>query len=232
MGEEAATGKRPHVVRRVYDWVLHWAETPYGPWALFLLAFAESSFFPIPPDVLLIALAIAIPLRSFRFAAIATLGSLLGGVAGYGIGWGFWQALGTPTDAVSVEAGIVGGAWLFKYVPGFSPEMFIRVRAAYQEWAELAVFGAAFTPIPYKVITIAAGVCKISFPLFIVYSILGRAGRFFLVAALIRKYGQPVRKFIEKYLGWLTLGFFVLLIGGFVVIRYWEAIAAWFKGIF
>ena len=91
--------KRPHVLRRLYDWVLHWADTPYGAWALFLLAFAESSFFPIPPDVLLIALAIAVPLRSFRYAAIATAGSVLGGMAGYGIGWGFWTALGTPSDA-------------------------------------------------------------------------------------------------------------------------------------
>jgi len=228
----AAAAKRPHVLRRLYNWVLHWAETPYGAWALFLLAFAESSFFPIPPDVLLIALAIAVPLRSFRYAAIAALGSVLGGVAGYGIGWGFWSALGAPSDAFSLEQGITGGAFLFRYIPGFTPEVFAKVRAAYEAHAGLTVFTAAFTPIPYKVITIAAGVCKINFVMFLVGSTVGRTMRFFLVATLIRIFGRSIREFIDKYFNILTVLFTILLIGGFAVIRYWEAVAAWVKSLF
>jgi len=228
----SADGDRPHPIRRLYDWVLGWAETPYGPAALFLLAFAESSFFPVPPDVLLIALAISIPRKSFRYATIALAGSVLGGVAGYAIGWGLWRALGVPTDPVSLEEGILGGALLFKYVPGFTPRVFLRVREAYQHWESLTVFGAAFTPIPYKVITIGAGVCRIHFGWFVFWSFLGRGARFFLVAALIRRFGPPVRAFIEKYFNLLTLLFLILLIGGFVVVRYGGAILEAVKALF
>ena len=227
-----AAARRPHVLRRLYNWVLHWADTPYGAWALFGLAFAESSFFPIPPDVLLIALAIAVPLRSFRYAAIATAGSVLGGIAGYGIGWGFWAALGAPSDAFSLEHGITGGAFLFRYIPGFTPEVFEKVRAAYEAHAGLTVFTAAFTPIPYKVITIAAGVCKINFAMFLVGSAVGRLMRFFIVATLIRIFGRRIREFIDKYFNILTLLFTILLIGGFAAIRYWSAFAAWVKSLF
>ena len=227
----ATPEKRKHLIRRLYDWVLHWAETPYGAWALFLLAFAESSFFPIPPDVLLIALAIAIPVRSFRYALIATVGSLLGGMAGYGIGWGLWSALGTPMDAVSTQATppITGGALLFSFVPGFKPEVFLKVREYYDQHALETVFAAAFTPIPYKVITITAGVCKINFAMFVIASTLGRAGRFFLVAALIRIFGKKIHHFIDKYFNLLTILFGILLIGGFAVISYWDALISLFK---
>lgn len=224
-------GRKRNVVRRLYDWVLHWAETPYGPAALFLLAFAESSFFPIPPDVLLIALAISIPTRSMRYALIATVGSLLGGVAGYGIGWGLWESLGQPAAAAALEANppITGGGLLFKYIPGFTVEVFLKVQDKYNQHAMATVFTAAFTPIPYKIITIAAGVCKINFWLFLFASTVGRAARFFLVAALIRIYGKPVRHFIEKYFNLLTILFAILLIGGFAVIRYWETIVGLFR---
>ena len=220
----------PHVVRRLYNWVLHWAETPYGAPALFLLAFAESSFFPIPPDVLLIALAISIPTRSWRYALIAATGSLLGGMAGYGIGWGFWEALGRPTVAAAVEANppVTGGRLLFEYIPGFTVDVFLAVRAKYDENAFLTVFTAAFTPIPYKIITIAAGVCKINFWMFVLASAVGRAARFFLVAALIRAFGGKVRSFLEKYFNLLTVVFAILLIGGFVLIRYWNAVTGLF----
>jgi len=227
----APLARKPHLLRRLYDWVLHWAETPYGPAALFLLAFAESSFFPIPPDVLLIALAISIPRKSFRYATISTIGSVTGGIAGYAIGWGLWQALGTPTDPVSVSAGITGGAVLFEYVPGFTPAVFIRVRDAFENWRALTVFGAAFSPIPYKVITVGAGVCRIDFLAFVFWSVLGRAGRFFLVAALIRRFGPSVRAFIEKYFNLLTFVFLLLLVGGFVAIKYGEAILRAFRSL-
>lgn len=194
-----------HLVRRLYDWVLHWAETPYGAPALFLLAFAESSFFPIPPDVLLLALCIAVPARSFRFALIASVGSVLGGVAGYGIGHELWE--------------MVSGHF-FQYVPGFTEQTFHRVQHLFATYDFWAVFTAGFTPIPYKIITIGAGVFQINFPIFIVASVVSRSLRFFLVAGLIYRYGPAVRNFIEKYFNILTITFMLLLLGGFLVIRH------------
>jgi len=208
-------GARPHLVRRLYDWVLHWAETPYGAWALFFLAFAESSFFPIPPDVLLIALAISIPTKSFRYALVCCAGSLIGALAGYGIGWGLWAAL----------EGV--------FIPHvFSRETFDHVVRLYEKYDFWVVFTAAFSPIPYKVITVSAGVCGISLPMFLIASAIGRAGRFFLVAALIRIFGKPIREFIEKRFNWVTIVFTVLLIAGFVILRYWNAIGAFVRSFF
>ena len=193
------------LMRRLYDWVLHWAETPYGAPALFLLAFAESSFFPIPPDVLLLALCIAIPARSFRFALIASCGSVLGGVLGYGIGLGLWEAV---------------SGYFYLYVPGFSETVFSRVQHLFATYDFWTVFTAGFTPIPYKVITIGAGVFRINFPVFVLASMISRSLRFFLVAALICRYGPAVRSFIEKYFNILSIIFMLLLIGGFIVIRH------------
>ena len=231
---QAPASRRPHAVRRLYDWVLHWADTPYGAWALFLNAFAESSFFPIPPDVLLIALAAGKPKKSFRYAFICTAGSTLGGVLGYAIGYFLWMALGRPTDPVSLAAvpPISGGALLFKSVPGFSPVVFLKVRNAYEAHALLTVFTAAFTPIPYKVITIAAGVCKVSLLWFMVGSVVGRTMRFFLVSGLIYRFGKPVKAFIDRYFNLLTIAFTVLLVAGFLALRYWHAIAGLFRSLF
>jgi membrane protein YqaA with SNARE-associated domain len=193
------------VIRRLYDWVLHWAETPYGVPALFLLAFAESSFFPIPPDVLLLALCIAIPTRSFRFALIASCGSVLGGVVGYGIGLGLWEVV---------------SSYFYLYVPGFNESLFARVQHLFATYDFWTVFTAGFTPIPYKVITIGAGVFEINFLVFVFASAVSRSLRFFLVAALIYRYGPATRGFIEKYFNILSILFVLLLIGGFVVIRH------------
>lgn len=202
---ETVAPPRPHVIRRLYDWVLHWAETPYGVWALFLLAFAESSFFPVPPDVLLIALALSIPARSFRYALICSAGSVLGGMFGYLIGLGLWDALDTL------------------FIPHlFSQATFDHVKELYAQHDFWIVFIAAFTPIPYKVITISAGVCQINIGAFLIASIIGRSARFFLVAALIRLFGAHIRNFIEKYFNWVTIAFTVLLIAGFVLVRYWR----------
>lgn len=192
-------------IRRMYDWVLSWAETPYGAMALFVLAFAESSFFPIPPDVLLIALCIGHRQRAWWFAAVATLGSVLGGAAGYAIGWGLWGAVD----------------WLFfTYVPGFTEEIFEVVRQKYVDYDYLIVFGAAFSPIPYKVITIAAGVFTINFPMFLIASAVGRGARFLLVAGLLYIFGAPIKNFIDRWFNLLVLVFTVLLIGGFVALKY------------
>jgi len=190
---------------RLYDWVLHWSKHPQAQTALFLLALSEASFFPVPPDVLLIAMTLAQPRRAVRFALICTAGSLIGGLIGYAIGWGLWHAV------EGFVFGSLGGI-------GFTADNFAWVQSAYQENAFLALFTAGFTPIPYKVFTIAAGVFGIGLPVFVLASILGRAGRFFLVALLVRFIGPPVQPFIEKYLGWLTLAFVGLIVLGFWVL--------------
>ncbi|MBN2383067.1 DedA family protein [bacterium] len=190
---------------RLYNWVLHWAETPYGLPALFLLAFAEASFFPIPPDPLLIALAISIPRRSFLFATYCSLASVLGGMLGYGLGKLAWHSLSD---------------FFFNYVPGFTPELFLRVQNIYQEWDFWAVFTAGFTPIPFKVFTIAAGVFDIHFVIFCVAAALSRSARFFLVSVIIWKFGEPIKGYIDRYFNLLCVVFLVLLLGGFYLIKY------------
>jgi membrane protein YqaA with SNARE-associated domain len=189
--------------RRLYDWVLEWASTPSASVALFLLAFAESSFFPIPPDVLLIGIVLADRNSAWRSAAITTTGSVLGGLLGYFIGWGFW---GVTAD------------FFYRWVPGFTPEIYARVAELYEQHNFWIVFTAGFTPIPYKVFTIGAGVAAISLPTFLVASALSRGARFLLVSALLHHFGAPIRKFIDRHLWWLTLLIAALLIGGFVVL--------------
>lgn len=191
--------------RRLYDWVLHWAQTQYGAPALFLLAVVESSVFPIPPDVLLIALCISLPQRAWFYAALCSAGSVLGGMIGYLLGWGFWSLVRD---------------FFFGYVPGFTPQLFERVQALYAEHDFWVVFAAGFTPIPYKVITIAAGVFLINFPVFVIASLIGRSARFFLVAGLIHRFGPGIRAFIDRYFNLLSILFLLLLVGGFLIIRY------------
>ena len=191
--------------KKLYDWVLHWAETPYGPLALFILALAESSIFPIPPDPLLIALCLGAIKKSWRFALFASVASVLGGMGGYLIGYGLW-------DAVS--------SFFFEYVPGFSEESFQYVLGHYQEQGFLYVFLAGFTPIPYKIFTIASGVFKMNFPLFVLASTISRSLRFFGVAVLFWKFGPSIKVFIDKYFNILGWVFFILLFGGFLVIKY------------
>lgn len=193
------------IIRRLYDWMLSWAEHPAGVWALFILAFMESSFFPIPPDVLLIALAIGNPSRALWFATVCTMGSVFGALAGYAIGYGIWAAV---------------DQYFFAYVPGFTPELFQKVCQQYEQYSFWIVFTAAFTPIPYKVITISAGVSKISLVPFFIASAVGRASRFFLVAGLIWKFGAPIKVFIDKYLNVLTILLTLLGIAGFVALKF------------
>ncbi len=196
---------RPGILKRLYLWVLHWADTPYGTPALFCLSFAESSFFPIPPDVLQIALSVSKPKRSFYYAAVSVAGSVLGAVLGWYIGYALWGAVGD---------------FFYKYVPGVTPENFALVEAKYNYWGFWAVALAAFTPIPYKVFTIAAGVFGLGLPTLLLASVLGRSARFFSVAACMFFFGPSVKGLIDKYFGLATILFTVLLIGGFVLIRY------------
>lgn len=191
------------LLRRLYDWVLSWAETKYGAWALGLNAFAESSFFPIPPDVLQIALSVSKPRKSFFYALIASIFSVVGGVFGYLIGYFLFESVGK----LIINA---LGYW----------EYFEIVGNWYASNAFLAILGAAFTPIPYKVFTIAAGFWKISLLVMLIASAIGRPLRFFIVATLIYFFGARVKGFIDKYFNWLSLLFFVLLVLGFVVIKY------------
>ena len=195
---------RPGWIRRLYDWVLHWADTPHGMTALFLLSFAESSFFPIPPDPLLVALCLGAAKRSMRFAAVATVASVAGGIAGYAIGAGAWQLV---------------GPWFFSYVPGVTPEAFAKVQGLYDQYDFWAVFLAGLTPIPYKVFTLSSGVFEINFGVFVVASALSRGLRFFAVAALIYRFGPPIARFIDKYFDLLAIAFGVLLVAGFVVVK-------------
>ncbi len=191
------------MLRRLYDWVLHWAVTPYGTWALFLLAFAESSFFPIPPDVLLIALCVARPRRSFRYALISAAGSVLGGCLGYLIGWQFMAS--------------VGGRIVDFY--GLT-EKIAYIETLYQTYDAWAVGIAGFTPIPYKVFTITAGMFKINFVVFMLASLISRSARFFILGGLIFLFGPRIQRFIDRYFDLLAVSFTVLLVGGFVLIRY------------
>ena len=199
-------GEQRGLLRRLYDWVLHWAYTPQALPALFVLSLAESSFFPIPPDVLLLPLCLGQPSKAFRFAAWCSLASVIGGVVGYLIGAGLWQA---GLDQI-----------FFDYVPGFTPDVYSRVQGLYNEWDFWIVFTAGFTPIPYKVFTVTAGVFEVNFWMFLFASAVSRSARFFLVAWLLKRYGAPIRDFIEKRLGLISLLFCALLIGGFVVIKY------------
>lgn len=199
--EEKKTAKMGWI-RQIYDRCLVWVQSPAGIWALFFIAVAESSFFPIPPDIFLMVLCIAAPRKSFRYAAICAVGSVLGGMLGYGLGMGFMDTVGIKI----LE-------WYGLH------DKYQVVQNLYQRYDALAVGAAGFTPLPYKLFTITAGAFKINFITFSLVSLLSRSARFFLVAAFIYKFGAPVRHFIERYFNLLTILFFILLIGGFAVVR-------------
>ncbi|MFO7369972.1 MAG: YqaA family protein [Bacteroidales bacterium] len=199
-------------LKRIYHWVLKWAESPHGLTALFILAFAESVFFPIPPDVLLIALALGSTVKSFQYAAVCTIGSVSGAFVGYALGHYAW---------ISPEGDFTGFAnFFFNNIPGFTIELYDSIKTLYNQWDFWVIFTAGFTPIPYKVFTITSGVFDINFVMFSVASIVSRGTRFFLVSWLIWKFGPDIRQFIEKYFNLFAFGFTVLLIGGFILIKY------------
>ena len=190
------------MLRRLYSWVLRWAETPHGSWALFLLAFSESSFFPVPPDVLLIALAVSIPKKSFKYALICTAGSLMGGCLGYLIGWQFMITIGENIIQ------LYGLTHKMQYI-----------KDLYMQYDAWAIGIAGFTPIPYKVFTISAGAFDINFTVFVIASAISRAARFFLVAWLIYLFGPKIKTLIDKYFNILAITFVVLLVAGFAIIK-------------
>lgn len=191
------------MLRGLYDWTISLAERRNALWVLAVVSFVESSVFPIPPDVLLIPMVIAAPHRAFLIASVATVASVLGGVLGYAIGFFFYETVGAPV--------------LELY--GYTAE-FAEFRAIYNEWGAWAVLIAGITPFPYKVITILSGLTGLDFVVFCIASALARSVRFFLVAALLWKFGPPIRSFVEQRLGLVTTVFLLLLFGGFIVARY------------
>lgn len=206
MNREATLAPPPprvSLIRQLYDWTVSWANRPGGVWALFGIAFVESSFFPIPPDVLLLALCVGAPNKSFRFALACSAGSVLGGMFGYLIGATAWQTL---------------QGLFIPYV--FSQELFNKVQVLYQGNAFIAVMTAAFTPIPYKVFTVAAGVFEVNIWTLAGASIIGRSARFFLVAGFLYFFGPPVKALLEKYFDWFAWALLALGIAGFVVLKF------------
>lgn len=191
------------MIRSLYDWTISLAATRYAMWALAIVAFVESSVFPIPPDVLMIPMIIAQPRKAFQIAALCTVSSVLGGLAGYWIGMSLFDTVGRPV----LE---------FYGKDSYFEEFAVR----YNEWGAWAVLIAGVTPFPYKVITIMSGATGLSLPVFILASIVARGLRFFIVATLLWKFGAPIREFIEKRLGLMFALFCILLLGGFYVIRF------------
>ncbi|MBT5241088.1 MAG: DedA family protein [Rhodospirillaceae bacterium] len=190
------------MIRRLYDWTLSLAGRKNALTLLAIVAFVESSIFPIPPDVLILPMVLAAREKAWKIAAVATVASVLGGLAGYAIGLFLFEAVGQPLVS------------FYGYT-----EDFTQFQALYQEWGAWIVFGAGLTPFPFKVITIASGVVALNPVVFVVAAILARGLRFYLVAALLWKYGPQIRSFIEKRLGLVALLAFLLLIGGFAAIR-------------
>ena len=191
------------MLRRLFDWTMALAEHRHAVAILALIAFIESSVFPIPPDVLLIPMVLAARRRAWLIASVCTLASVAGGVAGYGIGYFLFESVGRP---------------LFEFY-GYM-DAFATFQSRFNEWGAWIVAGAGLTPFPYKVITIASGVTGLDPLVFMVASVMSRGARFFLLAALLWYFGPPIRAFIENHLGKLTVAFFAVLLGGFILAGY------------
>jgi membrane protein YqaA with SNARE-associated domain len=191
------------VTKKMYDWTINWAKTKYAEYALFCISFAESSFFPVPPDVLLIPMVIADRKKWFRTALICSVASVLGAFLGYFIGYELFELVGAKiVEIYDLQAAVA------------------TLSQKYSEHAFLTVFTAAFTPIPFKAITITAGLFKISLFSLFIGSAVGRSARFFLVAGLLRIYGEKIQTFIDKYFNLLTIVFLTLLAGGFFFLKH------------
>lgn len=252
-------------VKRLYNWVIHWAATPYGVLALFIISFVESSFFPVPPDILLIALCVAVPRKWAWFAVVCTLASITGGLAGYGIGFFLSDSVGnfllnwigvlTVHGGSEMASSFINHADIIDNLSSSNPRfalladelrrvgellssskdyllsasdkgMWLRGEALgwYNgPWGTWAVAISGFTPIPYKVFTITAGVFEMNVAAFLIASAIGRGARFFLISALIgltyHLYGDKLPQFIDRYFNWLAIAFVILLVGGFLFLK-------------
>ena len=191
------------MLRRLYDWTLSLAAGRHAEWALAAVAFAESSFFPFPPDIIMLPMALARPDRAWRYAFVCTVASVAGGVLGYAIGSLLYDTV---------------GQWLIQaYGLGDKLDQF---RALYAEYGHWIILLKGLTPIPYKLVTIASGLAGYNFPLFILLSVVTRGVRFFVLAWLLKRWGEPIRGFIEERLGLVTAALAVTIIGGFAIARY------------
>tara|TARA_Y100001954_G_scaffold67193_1_gene73121 strand:+ start:469 stop:1083 length:615 start_codon:yes stop_codon:yes gene_type:complete len=199
-------------LKNLYNWVLSWSNSRWGAFALFFLAFIESSFFPIPPDVLLIALCLGSRSKSIYYVIVCSLGSALGGIFGYSIGYFLWW---NSAQEFSQFAN-----FFFNTIPGFSAEIFFDIKQKYEEWNFWVIFVSGFTPIPFKVFTVSAGAFNINFNLFLIASLIARSARFLIIGGLIWRFGEPIRSFIDKYFNVLAFLFSFLLLGSFFIIKY------------
>jgi membrane protein YqaA with SNARE-associated domain len=191
------------MLRRLYDMLIELAERPQAMAWLALIAFCEGFIFPIPPDVMLIPMVLAKPERWWRIAAVCALASVCGGLVGYGIGYFLMATV---------------GHWI---ISTFGLEQgYVNFQHAFTKWGFWIVLGQGFTPVPFKIVTIACGAAHVALTVFLPAALATRTARFFLVSTLFRIYGAPIRKFIESYLPWVTTGFLALLIGGFLVIKF------------
>ena len=190
------------LTKKIYDTTLDLASKPNALTWLFAISFIESSFFPIPPDIMIIPMVLACPKNAYKIAGIATIASVLGGCLGYGIGVFGFEVIAKP---------------LLEFY-GYM-ENFHKFENYYHQYGAWIVFGAGITPFPYKIITIASGVVRLDLVIFTIASILARGMRFYLIAWLLKRYGEPMKSFIEKNLNLLSILFLLLLIGGFAAIK-------------
>jgi membrane protein YqaA with SNARE-associated domain len=190
-------------MRKLYDWMMRMAAGPKAPYALGAVSFAESSFFPIPPDVMLIPMVIANRAKAWWYATLATVTSVIGGIAGYAIGYFLFESIGRPILA------------FYGHADSLEPALKL-----FRDWGVWILIAKGWTPLPFKVLTILSGMAHMALGPFIVASIISRAMRFFLVAGLLYFFGEPIRDFIEKRLTLVTTVSVVVLIGGFVAIKY------------
>lgn len=191
------------MIRSLYDWTLSWAAHPRALWVLAFVSFVESSVFPIPPDIMLIPMVLAAPSRAWLIAGVCTVASVAGGMLGYAIGFFAFETIGEPILTALGKA-----------------DSFEGFRTRYNDWGAWAVLIAGVTPFPYKVITILSGATQLSLPVFVFASIVARGLRFFIVAALLWKFGAPIRDFIERRLGLMFILFFVLLFGAIYLVKF------------
>lgn len=199
-------------MKRLYNWVVNWAHTPYATAAIFILAFLEAIFFPVPADILLIVLVLGYREKAFTYALFSTLGSVSGAFIGYMLGHFLWVTNGGEFTWFA--------NLFFDNIPGFSTELFNDFKILYDKYDLWIVFTAGLAPIPYKIFTVTAGVFGMSLPLFLIVSLISRGTRFFILTYLLWRYGQPIQRFFEKYFNIIALGFTVCLIGGFVVVKF------------
>ena len=188
------------MLKRSYEWFIAAADKPYALWILAAVSFAESSFFPIPPDVMLLPMSLARPKRAWWFATVCTIASVAGGVVGYAIGALLYDSV---------------GQWLIN-VYGLAGKV-EAFRQSYAEWGALIIIGKGLTPIPYKLVTIVSGAAAFDIWVFIAASIVTRGVRFYVEVGLLKLFGERIRKFVEKYLTWVAFGFLIFVVGGFIV---------------